>query len=451
MIHEWINGNTGRLCQSALQTVDSPFHFMDFVAREPLFPVCAITGATIAGLLFHPMRLPEAVWACLGALALILLRLISWDHTRLALSKGIDVYLFLTGMMLLAELARWEGVFDWLAAWAVRAANKSASRLFLLIYCVGTIVTVFLSNDATAVVLTPAVYAAVRKAKVDALPYLLGCAFIANAASFVLPISNPANIVVFDGQLPPLLPWMRTFLIPSVVSIAATFLVLRFASRKHLQEQAAEAEEPVALSGAGKLAAWGLIIATVILLAASISGISLGLPTCLAAVTAIILVALKDPQAPISVVREVSWSVIPLVAGLFVIVEALKDVGTLRIAQTGLEMVSRGPVFQGDLTGAFGVALISNLMNNLPVGLIGANALEQAHIAAPMKNAFLIGVDLGPNLSVTGSLATILWLINLRKEGYRLTAWTFLKFGILVMPLALVAAVLALVLCSSAR
>jgi arsenical pump membrane protein len=188
-----------------------------------------------------------------------------------------------------------------------------------------------------------------------------------------------------------------------------------------------------------------------ILLAASITGISLGLPTCVAAVTAIILVALKDRQAPISVVREVSWSVIPLVASLFVIVEALKDAGTLRIAQTGLEMVSGWPVFRGDLTGAFGVALISNLMNNLPVGLIGANALELAHIPAPMKNAFLIGADLGPNLSATGSLATILWLINLRKEGYRLTAWTFLKFGILVMPIALAAAVVALVLCPSAH
>jgi arsenical pump membrane protein len=284
------------------------------------------------------------------------MHLTSWDHTLLAVSKGIDVYLFLAGMMLLAELARWEGVFDWLATWAVRAANKSASRLFLLIYCVGTIVTVFLSNDATAVVITPAVYAAVRKAKVDALPYLLACAFIANAASFVLPISNPANIVVFDGHLPPLIPWMRTFLIPSVVSIAATFLVLRFASRKQLRGESAEAADPVALSKAGKLAAWGLVIATVILLAASITLISLGLPTCLAAAIAISLAALKDRQAPISVVREVSWSVIPLVAGIFVIVEALKDAGTLRIAQTGLVMVSRWPVLRGDLTGAFGVA-----------------------------------------------------------------------------------------------
>lgn len=145
-------------------------------------------------------------------------------------------------------------------------------------------------------------------------------------------------------------------------------------------------------------------------------------------VTAVNLVALKDRPAPIYVVREVSWSVISLVAGLFVIAEALKNAGTLQIAQTGLEMVSRRPVFRGDLTGAFGVAFISNLMNNLPIGFIGAKALELGHIRAPMKNAFLIGGDLGPNLSVTGWLATILWLITLRKEGFRVTAWTFLKF-----------------------
>ena len=100
-------------------------------------------------------------------------------------------------MMLLAEVARQEGLFDWLAAQAVRHSRGSAKRLFLIVYVVGTIVTVLLSNDATAVVLTPAVYAATRAAKVEPLPYLFVCAFIANAASFVLPISNPANLVVF--------------------------------------------------------------------------------------------------------------------------------------------------------------------------------------------------------------------------------------------------------------
>ena len=111
-------------------------------------------------------------------------------------------------------------------------ARGSAKRLFLIVHCVGTLVTVFLSNDATAVVLTPAVYAATRAAKVEPLPYLFVCAFIANAASFVLPISNPANLVVFGERMPTLLEWLRYFSLPSLVAILATFALLRFSQRK---------------------------------------------------------------------------------------------------------------------------------------------------------------------------------------------------------------------------
>ena len=153
--------------------------------------VWSIAIATIAGILFRPRRWPEAVWTCLGAGLLVLLGLLPPRAAWQAVQKGTDVYLFLTGMMLLAELARREGVFDWLASHAARAARGSRARLFALVYGVGILVTVFFSNDATAVVLTPAVYAAVKKAKTAARPYLLICAFIANAASFVLPISNP--------------------------------------------------------------------------------------------------------------------------------------------------------------------------------------------------------------------------------------------------------------------
>ena len=122
-------------------------------------------------------------------------------------------------MMLLAEVARQEGSVRLARRVGGAAFADSAKRLFLIVYMVGTIVTVFLSNDATAVVLTPAVYAATRAAKVEPLPYLFVCAFIANAASFVLPISNPANLVVFGARMPPLMEWLRYFALPSVVAI----------------------------------------------------------------------------------------------------------------------------------------------------------------------------------------------------------------------------------------
>src|ERR1700733_14508857 len=241
------------------------------------FPELAIWTLSLAGILcmlLRPRRIAEAWWVCGAALLLIVTRLIPLEGAARAAWKGLDVYLFLTGMMILAELAREEGVFDWVADVATQHARNSPGRLFVLIYLVGTVVTALLSNDATAVVLTPAVLAVVRRAKVDPKPYLLGCAFIANAASFVFPISNPANLVIFDQHMPPLGTWLRIFILPSSVSILVTFLCLRWASRKELRGEMRGEVKRVLLSTEAKLALVGLAIAA----AALVSSSALGLP-----------------------------------------------------------------------------------------------------------------------------------------------------------------------------
>src|SRR5262249_43680948 len=186
----------------------------------------AIAALATAGVIVRPWRLPEAIWAVLGAAALVALGLLSWSDALAGVLKGTDVYLFLAGMMLLAELARREGLFDWLAAFAVVQARGSPHRLFTLVYVVGTVVTVLLSNDATAVVLTPAVYAATRAAGAAPLPYLYACVFIANAASFPLPISNPANLVIFGSRMPHLAAWLAQFGPPSILAILPTHAML---------------------------------------------------------------------------------------------------------------------------------------------------------------------------------------------------------------------------------
>lgn len=403
-----------------------------------------IVAGAIAGVLFRPKGWPEAVWACLGALLLVACRLVSTGAALGAVAKGTDVYLFLTGMMLLAELARREGVFDWLAALAVRAAKGSRARLFGLVYAVGVLVTVFLSNDATAVVLTPAVCAAVKKARVDALVYLFICAFIANAASFVLPISNPANLVVYGKAMPPLALWLRTFFLPSVCSIVVTYVALRWTSRHEIRGEIAPVSEVRALSAEGRRAAWGLVASGVALMAASASGLDLGLPTCAVAVLAVLITTGLRWMAVGDVAAGVSWSVLPLVAGLFILVEALNRVGSVAAIARLLQACAAMPGFAGELAASFGMAGLSNIMNNLPSGLLARSALESAGVASRIRDSVLMGVDLGPNLSVTGSLATVLWLIALRREGILVGAWRFLKMGAIVMPPALLVVTLAI-------
>jgi arsenical pump membrane protein len=407
----------------------------------PDVAIWLIAATATAGVIIRPFRLPEAIWAVAGAALLLILKLISPADALTGAAKGTDVYLFLIGMMLLSETARTEGLFEWLAAHAARRAKGSAGRLFLLIYGVGAVVTVFLSNDATAVVLTPAVAAAVKTAKAaKPLPYLLICAFIANAASFVLPISNPANLVIYASHMPPLLVWLPRYLLPSALAIGATFAVLRFTQRKALRQDIAADVQVPTLTAGGKTAAAGIAATAIALLAASALDVQLGLPTFLAGLATAAIVTVADPGKAWLLVKEVSWGVLPLVAALFVLVEALGQTGAI----TALAALLQQAVAHSPAGAAWGAglvtALVSNIANNLPVGLVAASAVASAQPPDQVVSAVLIGVDLGPNLSVTGSLATILWLAALRRDGQTVGALAFLRLGVLVMPPALLLA-----------
>lgn len=406
----------------------------------------AIVAVSILLMLVRPKDLPEVWWVGSGAALLVLLRLIPLHAAGKAIAQGSDVYLFLIGMMLLSELAKENGVFDWLSTHSVLGAKGKRKRLFALLYGVGTLVTICMSNDATAVVLTPAVLAAVKKAKVPPLPYLFACAMIANAASFVLPISNPANLVVFGAHMPPLGQWLAAFALPSLLSIAVTYAVLRVYFRNELSDGIECEPEPIPLQRNAKVVLAGLVLVIVILLVASAKGIDLGLPTCLAACVIVAAVSLIAKKSPLPLLKAISWTTLLLVAALFVMVRAVENIGALRYTVAALQWAAHLPLAAAILVISFVVGIGNNIVNNLPLGLIAGATVQTAQVQGPMAHAVLIGVDLGPNLSVTGSLATILWLLAIRKEGMNVNAWDFLKAGAIAMPVAMLAAIAGLLL-----
>ncbi len=407
----------------------------------PLSPhhivLALIVGLSIALMLIRPRGIPEVFWIGSGALLLILLRLVPLRMAGKAVAEGLDVYLFLIGIMLLSELARSHGVFDWLSSVAVRGSNGSYVRLFTLVYGIGTLVTIFMSNDATAVVLTPAILAAVRRARVQPLPCLFACALIANAASFVLPISNPANLVVFLNRVPPLGKWLLSFGLPSILSILTTYLVLRVLFRKELSAEISVSPGAEPLTTNGKIVLAGLALMTVILLSASALSKDLGLPTFLAALAVTAFLSIRSRTYPTKLFSEISWGTLALVAGLFIMVNAVESIGALNLTLAAFHWAERLAPASGAFVTSFTVGVANNIVNNLPLGLITGATLHAAHAGGLLADSALIGVDLGPNLSITGSLATILWLLALRKEKLDVSFWDFLKVGVVAMPLAL--------------
>jgi arsenical pump membrane protein len=192
---------------------------------------------TLIGIMTRPFRWNEAVIAMAGAGLLLLLGLISPADAFSTLCRDWNTFLFFLGMMGLSALAEAAGLFDWLAVQAARFARQSAWRLFLNIFLLGTLISMILSNDATALILTPVVYVLVTKLRLPVLPFLFACTFIADTASFLLPVSNPINIIILSHFPLDLLTFLRWLLLPSLIVIGLNIGIFFLLYRRELQGQ----------------------------------------------------------------------------------------------------------------------------------------------------------------------------------------------------------------------
>ena len=399
--------------------------------------------AAVIGMLFCPWRSKEWMWAFAGGVALVVIGAVPIAVAGTTIGHGTNVYAFLIGVMALAELAREESIFTRLAGMAFDVARGSQGRLFLLIYVVGALVTMFLANDTTAVVLTPAVLAILRETDADPLPYLYACAFVANAASYLLPISNPANLVYFGITLPRLGAWIERFGISALGAIVVVYITLHLSHIHVLRRPYIRTKTAPPLSATGRVSAVAVAISVAVLIAAAALGIPVGPIAFICAAAALIVVGSRDHRLPEMVVRHVSWQTIPLVAGLFLIAAALERTGSLQAARHFITAAGGAHATIANLKIGGAAALAANLFNNLFVSTAGGQTIAHQAFANHLIDAGLVGIDLGPNLFVSGSLATLLWLAALNREGVSVTPLQFFKLGaVVILPALAVAEVL---------
>jgi arsenical pump membrane protein len=403
--------------------------------------VLVIAVLVVAGMMLRPWGSREWQWALGGAIAVVLVRVEPVAAAWTAIAGGASVYAFLAGIAILAEIARAGGVFDALAARARAASGTSRSRLFFLIFGAGALVTALLSNDTTALVLTPAVFAALDSSGVDPLPHLYACAFVANAASFVFPFSNPANLLVYAGRLPALGDWFGAFGLAALAAVFGTYALLWLAFRPKFRKPMLPAAAAPALPSHARFTGIAVAVCAMGMLAAAALGWNVGVATLVLSLAAAGVLATADRAVLAPVARSLPWQILPLVAGLFVVVDALDRAGLLSVARDLLARAATIPPLLGSVAASLGTAVASGAFNNLPVAMAVArsSAAEPAHVF----HAAIVGVDLGPNLCVTGSLSTLLWLIAVRREGLDISAGSFFRIGLRVgLPGLLVAGLL---------
>ncbi len=409
---------------------------------------------TLIGIMTRPFRWNEAIIAMAGAAALLVLGLINPGEAFFTLVRDWNTFLFFLGMMGLSALAEAAGLFDWLAVQAARLAGKSAARLFLNVFLLGALISMVLSNDATALILTPIVYVLVTKLRLPVLPYLFGCTFIADTASFLLPVSNPINIIIISRFPLDLWTFLRLLFLPSLVVIAINiglfFLLYRTQLKGTFDIQRLPSAEQAIKHPAYFRYTCGILI---LVACAYVMASAIRLPLSLVALAGVLLLligALSWRRTTLAdIAGRISWPIFGFIGGMFIVVRAIEETGLTTMFGNWLIHLSGGTSLGAVLVATAGAALGTNLINNVPMAVVMISALGGIQHAAPAVQhgfiaATIFGCDLGPNLTTVGSLATVLWLLILRQRNVDVSGLDYFKVGVVVTPLMLLAGALTI-------
>lgn len=403
----------------------------------------AIVAVTLVCMLIRPWRVAEAWVAAVGALAMLAIGAIHPHDIRAVLDETGGVLLFLLGMMVLTGLAERAGLFSWLAEGCARLAGGSGRLLFCLIFALGAVITALLSLDVTVIMLTPIVYALTVRRRLDALPFMFACTFVANTASLLLPISNLTNLLVYSQQQIGFFAFAGKMWLPNLAAVAVNLVIFLWLFRHRLPARFDPAADCALPRGDWWLAAAAIGVgATLIgLLGLGLADRSLAYASLAGGFVLAVVGIVGDRIRPREIVSDVSWLLFVFIIAMFLVVRGFEHAWLADLA-TGLP----ARPFPAMLTGVIGGAVGSNIVNNVPMVVLALSLVSRVGVEA--RTAFtygsLIGVNIGPTLTTYGSLATMLWLTLVRKRGMEISTVEYMKVGLLTMPPVLIAATAAL-------
>lgn len=389
----------------------------------------------------------------LGAVILLLSGILTTSEMTAGLTRSgevnpIKILILFLSMTVISIFLDNAGFFRYLASAALRRAKSSQTSLFIYLYAMVSVLTIFTSNDIIVLTFTPFICYFAKNARIDPIPYLI-CEFIAaNTWSMALMIGNPTNIYLAANAGVTFMEYTRVMLLPTALAGAVSFLMLWLMFRKRLKKQIVHTESKVCIEDKSLVAA-GLIHLALCILLMSVSSYAelpmwlIALVFCLSLLVfaaAHLLARHRKMNILSDTFKRAPWDVIPFVLSMFVLVLAFEKCGvTAKIAE----------LLSGDHpVAAFGITsfLAANVINNIPMSVLFSSiaaSVPQAQQTAALY-ASVAGSNLGAFLTPMGALAGIMWMGLLKNQGVKLSFLRFMKYGALAAIPAMAAAMVGL-------
>jgi arsenical pump membrane protein len=397
-----------------------------------------VLAGTLATAVTRPPYLPEAVAAAAGAVLLVAVGVIGLSQAGDALRDLGPTIGFLAALLLIADGCRREGLFEALGAVMARGSRGDPQRLLALVFAVAAGVTAVLSLDATVLLLTPIVFATAARIRTSPRPHVYACSHLANSASLLLPVSNLTNLLAFHASGLAFIRFAGLMAVPTIAVIGVEWVVLT----RFFAIELRRPRQPGSPPARPDVPRFALAVLALTLAGFGLSS-ALGIdPAWVAAAGAVVMTvpALARRNAtPVQLGRAVEPGFLVFVLGLGVIVHAASGRG---LASAVRALLPAGGSLPDLLAVAALSAILANLVNNLPATLMLIPVTAAAGHGPVL--ATLVGVNVGPNLTYVGSLATLLWRRVLRAEDTDVELGEFLRLGALTVPATLVAATVLL-------
>lgn len=406
------------------------------MSAVPTIGAALLLLAVLAFAVLRPRGLPEAVAAVPAALLVLVLGWVDGATALGTVERLAPTLVFLAAILVIAHLADREGVFRWLGSVLAARSRGRPKRVLTLTFVVASVTTAVLSLDATVLLLTPTVMVALRGTGIPPAPSVYATAHLSNTASLLLPVSNLTNLLAFHAAGLGFLHFTALMAGPWLAAIVVEYLLFLLFFNKDLRRR-----EPSASAVADPVAAprTALMLLAIVLVGFA-AGQTVGIdPMWVALVGAIgwgIRALVAGRTTPRRLVGELHLPFLAFVAALGVVVDAATGHGLSEVVGG---LLPTGTGWVDLMLVALIAAGLANVVNNLPATLV-LLAVLPVSVAPVTVLAVLIGVNLGPNLTYTGSLATLLWRRVLLRHEAGPSLAVFTRLGLLTVPATLVVA-----------